>query len=144
MFTCGMVLVDTTDGVAMRLAYGWAFLNPIRRIFYNLTVTIISVLVAFVIGGIEILQVLAMELNLTGGFWGWLGGLNFETIGYGIVFIFVAAWITSMVVWKYKKYDRDPSLFATSHFATDAPQVAVAREYTATNLSLSEPDYYLG
>ena len=56
MFTCGMVLVDTTDGVTMRLAYGWAFLNPVRKIFYNLTVTIISVLVAFVIGGIEVLQ----------------------------------------------------------------------------------------
>ncbi len=114
MFTCGMVLVDTTDGVTMRLAYGWAFLNPVRKIFYNLTVTIISVLVAFAIGGIEVLQVLSMEFSLTGGFWDWLNGLNFETIGYGIVAIFVTAWIASVIVWKYKKYDQNPSLFVTS------------------------------
>jgi len=113
LFTCGMVLVDTTDGATMRLAYGWAFLNPVRKIFYNLTVTIISVLVAFVIGGVEVLQVLSMEFNLNGGFWDWLNGLNFETIGYGIVAIFVTAWIASVMVWKYKKYDQNPSLFVT-------------------------------
>ena len=57
MFTCGMVLVDTTDGVAMRMAYGWAFLKPIRKIYYNLTITLISILVAFLVGGVEVLQV---------------------------------------------------------------------------------------
>jgi len=66
LFTCGMVLADTTDGIAMRAAYGWAFLRPIRKIYYNLTVTVISVAVAFAIGGVELLQVLASELNLTG------------------------------------------------------------------------------
>ena len=114
MFTCGMVLVDTTDGVTMRLAYGWAFLNPIRKIFYNLTVTIISVLVAFAIGGIEVLQVLSMEFGLNGGFWDWLDGLNFESIGYGIVAIFVIAWAASVLVWRYKKFDQNPPLFVTS------------------------------
>jgi high-affinity nickel-transport protein len=113
MFTCGMVLVDTTDGVTMRLAYGWAFLNPIRKVFYDLTVTIISVLVAFAIGGVEVLQVLSMEFSLNGGFWNWLNGLNFESIGYGIVAIFVVAWAASVIVWKYKKYDENPSLFGT-------------------------------
>ncbi|MGD0318157.1 MAG: HoxN/HupN/NixA family nickel/cobalt transporter [Nitrososphaerales archaeon] len=113
MFTCGMVLVDTTDGVTMRLAYGWAFLNPVRKVFYNLTVTVISVLVAFVIGGIEVLQVLSTELNLSGGFWDWLDGLNFETIGYGIAAIFATAWVVSVIVWKYKKYDQNPSPYAT-------------------------------
>ena len=114
MFTCGMVLVDTTDGVTMRLAYGWAFLNPVRKIFYNLTVTIISVLVAFVIGGVEVLQVLSMEFGLSGGFWDWLDGLSFESIGYGIVAIFVIAWAASVLVWKYKKFDQIPSLLGTS------------------------------
>ena len=69
MFTCGMVLADTTDGVAMRVAYGWAFLKPIRKIYYNLTITMISILVAFLVGGVELLQVLSGELNLTGSFW---------------------------------------------------------------------------
>ncbi len=114
MFTCGMVLVDTTDGVTMRLANGWAFLNPVRKIFYNLIVTIISVLVAFVIGGVEVLQVLSMELGLNGGFWDWLNGLNFETIGYGIAAVFTMAWAASVIVWKYKKYDQNPSSFVMS------------------------------
>ena len=105
MFTCGMVLVDTTDGVTMRLAYGWAFLNPIRKIYYNLTVTVISVLVALAIGGAEVLQVATTELKLTGGFWTWLGELDFETMGFAIIVIFVASWFTSVVIWKYKRYD---------------------------------------
>ena len=105
MFTCGMVLIDTTDGVAMRLAYGWAFINPIRKIYYNLTVTIISVLVALAIGTVELLQVVASELNLTGVFWNWLGALDFETIGFLIIIIFVMSWATSVAYWKYRKFD---------------------------------------
>ena len=85
MFTCGMVLVDTTDGVAMRVAYGWAFLKPIRKIYYNLTITVISVLVAFVIGTVELFQVVSGELGLKGLFWSWLGSLDFETLGFGII-----------------------------------------------------------
>lgn len=105
MFTCGMVLVDTTDGVTMRLAYGWAFLNPIRKIYYNLTVTVISVLVALAIGTAELLQVVANELNLTGTIWDWLSGLDFETIGFGIIGIFLVSWLVSVAVWKYRKFD---------------------------------------
>ena len=106
LFTCGMVTVDTADGVAMRLAYGWAFLNPIRKIYYNLTVTVISVLVAWAIGTVELLQVLATELNLNGGFWSWLTTLNFEMIGFGIIGIFVFSWLLSLGYWRYKKYDK--------------------------------------
>jgi high-affinity nickel-transport protein len=106
LFTCGMVTVDTADGVAMRVAYGWAFLNPIRKIYYNLTVTVISVLVAWAIGTIELLQVLASELNLNGWFWSWLNALNFEMIGFGIVGIFVVSWLVSFGYWQYKKYDK--------------------------------------
>ena len=73
----------------MRMAYGWAFLNPLRKVYYNLTVTIISVMVAWAIGSIELLQVLSTEFNLRGGFWLWVNGLNFEAIGYGIVGLFV-------------------------------------------------------
>ena len=100
MFTCGMVLIDTTDGVMMRVAYGWAFMNPLRKIYYNLTVTIISVLVAIAIGSVELLQVMAGELRLSGGFWDWLVGLDFESIGFGIIVIFVASWLISTAIWK--------------------------------------------
>ena len=105
MFTLGMVLVDTTDGVTMCMAYGWAFVKPIRKIYYNLTITVISVLVAFIIGGVELLQVFSGELNLQGPFWSWLTRLDFETIGYGIISIFVVSWIASMALWKYKHFE---------------------------------------
>jgi high-affinity nickel-transport protein len=109
LFTCGMVTVDTADGVAMRMAYGWAFLNPIRKIYYNLTVTVISVLVAWAIGTLELLQVLSSELNLSGLFWAWLNTLNFEMVGFGIIGIFVVSWLISFGYWRHKKYDKlDP------------------------------------
>jgi nickel/cobalt transporter (NiCoT) family protein len=107
MFTLGMVLVDTTDGVTMCVAYGWAFVKPLRKIYYNLTITVISVLVAFVIGGVELLQVLSGELNLQGPFWAWLAGLSFETIGYGIIGIFVVSWLASMALWRIKRYEEE-------------------------------------
>jgi len=106
LFTCGMVLVDTTDSVAMRAAYGWAFLNPIRKIYYNLTVTVISVAVAFAVGGVELLQVLSNQLNLQGPVWTTLGNLDFETLGFGIIGIFLVSWIVSIGYWKYKQYDK--------------------------------------
>jgi high-affinity nickel-transport protein len=105
MFTCGMVLIDTTDGVTMRIAYGWAFVNPIRKLYYNLTVTVISVLVALAIGTAELLQVIANELNLTGAFWDRLGSLDFETIGFGIILIFLVSWLMSIAIWKYRRFD---------------------------------------
>ena len=109
LFTCGMVTVDTADGIAMRVAYGWAFLNPVRKIYYNLTVTVISVVVAWAIGTIELLQVLSNELNLDGIFWTWLNSLNFEMIGFGIIFIFISSWLISYGYWNYKQYNKlDP------------------------------------
>jgi len=106
MFTCGMVLVDTSDGLAMRLAYGWAFLNPMRKIYYNLTVTMISVLVALAIGTVELLQVFALEFGLAGEFWVWITALDFETLGFGIVLIFVLSWLISAAVWKHGQFGR--------------------------------------
>lgn len=105
MFACGMVLVDTTDGVVMRSAYGWAFINPIRKVYYNLTVTLISVIVAFGIGGIEILTLIAGRLGWSGPFWDSLAHLNFETMGIAIIVLFVVAWAVSVAYWKYKRYD---------------------------------------
>ena len=115
MFTCGMVLTDTTDGFGMRFAYGWAFMKPIRKVYYNLTMTVISVLVAVVIGTIELLGVLASELSLTGGafgFWttmNWLNNSNgpdgieiWGWCGILIIVLFVGCWMISMSVYRWK------------------------------------------
>ena len=114
LFTCGMVLTDTTDGVTMRLAYGLAFLTPLKKIYYNLTVTVMSVLVAFVIGGIELVQVLSIELSLNGPVWSWFNNLDFETMGFAIVGVFVITWITSYAVWKHKKYEQGSTLLVST------------------------------
>lgn len=109
MFACGMVLVDTTDGLAMQLAYGWAFLKPLRKVYYNLTVTLISVMVAFLIGSIELAQVVAGEVGLAGGFWNIIQATNFETLGGGIVAIFVVSWIVSLAYYRLKRFEVVPS-----------------------------------
>ncbi|MEO9320113.1 MAG: HoxN/HupN/NixA family nickel/cobalt transporter [Nitrososphaera sp.] len=105
MFTCGMVLVDTLDSVTMRLAYGWAFVKPIRKVYYNLTITIISVLVALVIGGVELLQVLSGQLKLAGTFWTWLANLDFETLGYALIGIFAVSWLVSIAIYKLRRIE---------------------------------------
>ena len=109
MFTCGMVLVDTTDGVTMGAAYGWAFSNPLRKIYYNLTITVISVFVALAIGTVELLQVIATELNLITPFWMWLENIDFETIGYAIITMFLVSWLVAWTIWKYKRFDKHPN-----------------------------------
>ncbi len=108
LFTCGMVLSDTADGFAMRYAYGWAQENPLRKLFYNLTLTVISVLVAFAVGGIELLSVLAQELRLGGWFWGPLATLPFDTLGYAIVVLFVGSWLVAWAVYRLKGFERAP------------------------------------
>jgi high-affinity nickel-transport protein len=106
LFTAGMVTIDASDGISMRCAYGWAFLKPIRKIYYNLTITIISVLVAFAIGGIEVAQVISSEVGLTSGFWGWLSNLDFETMGYAIIAIFLISWLVAMAYYRYKGFEK--------------------------------------
>ncbi len=109
LFTAGMTLVDTTDSVLMLGAYGWAFVKPIRKLYYTLTITATSVVVAVVVGGLETLNLIGDQLGLTdgGGFWGMIGALNdnFGEIGYLIIGIFVLAWLVSFVVYRLKRYD---------------------------------------
>ncbi len=109
LFTAGMTLIDTTDSVLMLGAYGWAFVKPIRKLYYNLTITATSVVVAVVVGGLETLNLIGDQLGLTdgGGFWGMIGALNdnFGEIGYLIIGIFVLAWLVSFVVYRLKRYD---------------------------------------
>jgi high-affinity nickel-transport protein len=100
LFAAGMCLMDTIDGAFMSQAYGWAFANPIRRIYYNITVTTLSVAVALVIGAIEVLQVLSDKLALEGDVWRWLGGLDFGSLGYAIVGLFFVTWAVSVLIWK--------------------------------------------
>ena len=109
LFTAGMSLVDTTDGVLMLGAYGWAFVKPIRKLYYNMTITAVSVVVALIVGGIETLNLVGDKLGLTdgGGFWGAIGDLNdnFGILGYVIIGVFLAAWIGSVVFYKVMRYD---------------------------------------
>ena len=104
-----MTLIDTTDSVLMLGAYGWAFVKPIRKLYYNLTITAVSVIVAVVVGGLETLNLIGDQLGLTdgGGFWGAIGALNdnFGMLGYVIVGIFVVAWLVSFVVYRLNGYD---------------------------------------
>ncbi len=108
LFTAGMSLIDTTDGVLMLGAYGWAFTTPIRKLYYNLTITLVSVLVAVLIGGIEALGLIADRLNLDGPFWLFIGALNehFGSLGYLIIAIFIASWLISIAVYRLARFDR--------------------------------------
>jgi high-affinity nickel-transport protein len=105
IFAAGMSLMDTADGAFMSQAYGWAFSNPIRKVYYNITVTSLSVAVALVIGMIELLQVTAAKLSLSGGFWALLDTLDFGRIGYVVVALFVATWILSVTLWKTRRIE---------------------------------------
>jgi nickel/cobalt transporter (NiCoT) family protein len=106
IFAAGMCLMDTADGAFMSQAYGWAFSNPVRKVYYNITVTSLSVAVALVIGTIELLQVTAAKLSLEGGFWAFLGGLDFGRIGYVVVGLFVATWLFSLTLWKAGRIEK--------------------------------------
>jgi high-affinity nickel-transport protein len=105
LFASGMSLMDTSDGIFMVKAYGWAFASPSRKIYYNLTTTSLSVVVALVIGSIELLQVVASELNLHGRAIGVVTSLNFETLGYLIVGLFIFWWACSAGLWKLRRMD---------------------------------------
>ena len=105
LFTAGMSLADTTDGVMMLGAYGWAFVKPIRKLFYNMSITLISVLVALLVGSIETLQIISSQLKLSGGFWNFFTNLDFGVIGFGIIGIFVVSWGISSIIYRVNKYD---------------------------------------
>jgi high-affinity nickel-transport protein len=105
LFAAGMSLMDTLDGAFMAGAYGWAFSNPIRKVYYNITVTSLSIVVALAIGTVELLQVLSMRLALSGGFWDWLNALDFQTLGYAVVGLFVVMWAMSVSIWKLRRIE---------------------------------------
>jgi high-affinity nickel-transport protein len=108
LFAAGMSLVDATDGILMLGAYGWAYVKPIRKLYYNLNITLVSVLIAFVIGGVEILSIVGDKLGLSGGIWDAVGNLDFGLVGVGIVAIFVLSWAVSTIIYRRKGYDDLP------------------------------------
>jgi len=107
LFAAGMSLIDTTDNILMLGAYGWAYVKPIRKLYYNITITSVSVVVAFAVGGIEALGLWSGQLHPKGAFWDMVNTLNgnFGLLGYGIVGLFALSWIVSIAVYKWRRFD---------------------------------------
>lgn len=106
LFTAGMTLIDATDSILMLGAYGWAFVKPVRKLYYNMNITLISVFIAIVIGTIEVLSIISDQLGLHGWFWDTVGNLDFGTIGFIIIGLFIMSWIISTAIYKLKRYDK--------------------------------------
>ena len=107
LFAAGMSLIDTTDNILMLGAYGWAFVKPIRKLYYNLTITSVSVIVAFAVGGIEALGLLASQFHFTSSFWMLIEKLNnnFGVLGYFIIGLFALSWILSLAIYKWRRFE---------------------------------------
>ena len=105
LFAAGMCLMDTIDGVFMNVAYGWAFAKPVRKVFYNITITAISVAVALIIGTIELISVLADQADITCGPLAAIAGIPLDYAGYGIVGLFVGAWLIAVAVWRFGRIE---------------------------------------
>ena len=105
LFAAGMSLLDTLNGAFMNFAYGWAFSRPIRKIFYNMTITALSVFVALIIGVIELVSVFAEKLSLTGQPWDFVAGIDLNYVGYAIVGVFVLTWLVALAVWRFGRIE---------------------------------------
>ena len=116
LFTVGMTLIDTTDSILMLGAYGWAFVKPVRKLYYNMTITFVSVIVAVIVGGIETLGLIGDKFGLTGILWDAVGGLNdnFGMLGYLIIGIFVTSWIVSIGIYRLRGYDQLEAVASSS------------------------------
>jgi high-affinity nickel-transport protein len=115
LFAAGMCLMDTADGVFMNAAYGWAFARPVRKVFYNLTITAISIAVALVIGTIELVGVIADQANITSGPISAIADIPLDYAGYGIVALFFVSWVVALAVWHFGRIEEKWSVNLTSH-----------------------------
>ncbi|MDQ6874758.1 MAG: HoxN/HupN/NixA family nickel/cobalt transporter [Actinomycetota bacterium] len=106
IFAAGMSLLDTIDGSFMNFAYGWAFSKPVRKVYYNITITGLSVAVALIIGLVELLGLLAQKLGIHGGLLGWVAGLDLNVVGYVIVAMFVLTWVVALSVWRFGRIEQ--------------------------------------
>lgn len=126
LFTAGMSLADTTDGVMMLGAYGWAFVNPVRKLFYNISITLVSVIVAVLVGSLEVLSIIQGQFNLSGGVWDAVNylsngndGSNFGYIGASIIGIFILSWVISTIIYRANRYDQmEAKVVVKSHFTS--------------------------
>lgn len=109
LFAAGMSLLDTLDGILMKSAYNWAFLKPVRKIYYNITITAVSVIAALIIGMIELLQIMGDKFHLQGAFWHLVQSMKFDYIGYILVAVFILTWFCSTVIWKMNHFDEKSS-----------------------------------
>jgi high-affinity nickel-transport protein len=105
LFAAGMCLFDTIDGTFMNFAYGWAFSQPVRKVYYNITITSLSVMVAFIIGGVELLGLMSQQLNITGRFWTDMQNADINTLGFVIVGLFVLTWIVALAIWRFGRIE---------------------------------------
>jgi len=105
LFGGGLMLFDTLDGLFMNFAYGWAFARPVRKVYYNLVITGLSIGAAFIIGTIEILGVLSDELHLSGGLWDVLASFDINTAGFCIAGLFVAVWAAALAYWRFGRVE---------------------------------------
>jgi nickel/cobalt transporter (NiCoT) family protein len=119
LFAGGMSLLDTIDGSFMNFAYGWAFSKPVRKVYYNIVITGLSVVVALFIGGLEVAQVFAQQLKLTGGFWNYALAFNINKAGFIIVGIFVLTWAVAVSVWHFGHIEQRWDMAAAKANASD-------------------------
>jgi len=105
LFAAGMSLLDTIDGCFMNFAYGWAFSKPVRKVYYNITVTGLSVAVALIIGSIELISILTEKTGITSGPLAAIANLNLDVVGYAIVALFVLTWLIAITIWKYGRIE---------------------------------------
>jgi high-affinity nickel-transport protein len=105
LFAAGMSLMDSIDGSFMNFAYGWAFSKPVRKVYYNITVTGLSVVVALIIGTIELLSIAAEKLSLNGRFWDWVSGIDLNAVGYIVAGLFVATWAIALAIWRFARIE---------------------------------------
>jgi nickel/cobalt transporter (NiCoT) family protein len=106
MFAAGMSTIDTIDGVLMAHAYDWALRRPVRKIFYNITITTLSVIVALLVGTVQLLHVAISLLDLQGGLWSWIAGLDFQVLGYAMAGLFLSTWLVSLLLWRMLRIEQ--------------------------------------